>query len=701
MILLVSLFIDKAVNIKDQNKKVKISQRIEITTFPVPFSLKEVIENIALNKNTLSNLSKQELINQALDFYSKGNIHEATKSHKYCLEKGFEDLRILVNYGIICKELGQIDKAIKLYQRAIILFPKSAEAYSNLGNLYKDLGDLNKAEDFIRKSISLSPNFANAHSNLASILSELGKLKEAEASIRKAIKINPNHYMAYTNLGGILMSQGKLKEAEISTLKAIKITPSEAIAHSNLGAILKSQGLYEQAEISARKAIEIEPLDAEFNYNLGTILKDRNKLIDAEIFTQKAITLNPNYAEAYLNLGSIKSDLGKLDEAEISTRKAIKLNPSVAECYYNLGEILTDLGKLSEAKRSFLKAIKLNPNFVKSYYALSRFNTLASNQFINFLFSDSILDNKSLEDKIDIYFARANIFHSKKKFKESARNLQLANQMKLSINPCRLDSFIQSSKDLLENVSFEEQIVNQKISSSQSIFIVGMPRSGSSLLELILSCNREVVDLGETNIFEESFLEWESLRRDDISQSLHEIYNFKVLDIVNQASITTNKWLYNYKYSGIIASQLANSKIIHCYRNPLDNILSIFRTNFARGNQYSSSLEDCARVYLDHDYIMTKYKNLFRTKIYDLNYDLLVADPLNEILSLIRWLGWDWNDSYLSPHLNSRSVSTASNIQVRSPINSKSIGGWKNYRDMLRPAIGILAKSPRYTELTS
>ena len=166
-------------------------------------------------------------------------------------------------------------------------------------------------------------------------------------------------------------------------------------------------------------------------------------------------------------------------------------------------------------------------------------------------------------------------------------------------------------------------------------------------------------------------------------------------------NITTNKWLYNYQYVGIIANYITNAKIIHCYRNPLDNILSIYRAHFANGNEYSSSLVDCTRVYLDQEEIMTQYKNRFRSKIYDLNYDLLVRNPPKEIKSLISWLGWEWDNKYLSPHLNPRSVSTASNVQVRSPINSKSINGWKNYKDMLKPAIEILAQTDKYRDIAS
>ena len=143
------------------------------------------------------------------------------------------------------------------------------------------------------------------------------------------------------------------------------------------------------------------------------------------------------------------------------------------------------------------------------------------------------------------------------------------------------------------------------------------------------------------------------------------------------------------------------AKIIHCFRNPLDNILSIYRGHFAKGSEYSSSLVDCAKVYLDQEKVMTEYKKRFRSNMYDLNYDLLVSKPKQEIKSLINWLGWEWNDAYLSPHLNPRSVSTASSVQVRSPINSQSIGGWKNYKDMLKPAIEILTQADRYRDIAS
>ena len=205
----------------------------------------------------------------------------------------------------------------------------------------------------------------------------------------------------------------------------------------------------------------------------------------------------------------------------------------------------------------------------------------------------------------------------------------------------------------------------------------------------------DVYDLGEIDFLEKSFFESKKSKK---GSDLSELYWQKINNKTN-LNITTNKNLFNYQFTGIIAQKIENAKIIHCFRNPLDNILSIYRAHFTEGNEYSSSLIDSAKVYLDQEELMTKYKNKFKSKIYDFNYDSLVSNPKQEVKSLISWLGWKWEDKYLSPHLNPRSVTTASNIQVRSPINTKSLGGWKNYKEMLRPAMEIITQKDEYQDL--
>ena len=174
---------------------------------PVPFSIGDIKENINLNTNKESNPSKEQIINQAFKYHSKGNIAEAAKYYQFFIDKGFKDYRVFSNYGVILK----------------------------------DLGKLKEAEASTRKAIEINPDFANAHSNLGNVLRDLHKLKEAAISYRKAIEINPNYAVAHSNLGNVLRDLRKLKEAEISYRKAIEINPNYEIAHSNLGNVLRAK----------------------------------------------------------------------------------------------------------------------------------------------------------------------------------------------------------------------------------------------------------------------------------------------------------------------------------------------------------------------------------------------------------------------------------------------------------------------------
>ena len=523
-----------------------------------------------------------------------------------------------------------------------------------------------------------------------------GNIVQAIKCYEFLIKKEFQESVVFANYGIILINLGRLQEAEVSIRKAIELNPKDATLYSNLGGILKDLGKIKQAEVSIRKAIELNPKDALLHTNLGTILKDLGEIKQAEVSIRKAIELNPNYAIAHLNLGNILSDLGNFQEAALSTRKAIEINPNYAIAHLNLGNILRDLGNFQEAAISCCKAIEINSNLAEAYYSLSLIKYSDQNKiWKRQLFSEKILNNKLPKAKIDIYFARANILHKEKKYEESTKYLQLANDLKLVIKPSNASEIFNKSKQLL--IESDKKKLNQEEDTNfpESIFIVGMPRSGSTLIESILSMRNDVYDLGEINILEESYLEWKESKGDI---KLAELYEQKVNNNT-QLNITTNKFLYNYQYAGIITNQIPNTKIIHCYRNPLDNILSIYRAHFAQGNQYSSSLVDCANVYLDQEEVMTEYKKRFRKKIYDLNYDSLVSNPKQEITSLISWLGWQWDDTYLSPHLNPRSVKTRSNVEVRYPINSKSVGGWKNYKDMLKPAMEIITQEGKYKDL--
>ena len=485
--------------------------------------------------------------------------------------------------------------------------------------------------------------------------------------------------------------------------------------HSNKVKLPKNQGIVNRDQL-IKKAFELQAqgknLETAKYYeylikqgikdyrvfsNYGVFLIKQGNLRKAEIYLKKAIECNPKYPNAYYNLGYLFIKQGNLRKAEIYLKKAIELKKDFALAHYNLGFILKDLGELKEAKLHTKNAIIINPELTDAYYSLSTMSDSDTNQkWHRQLFSKNLFHNKSNRELINILFARSNILHKRKNYKESAENLIAANNLKLKMHKSDANWLINKTNELnLITNSYKNNC--QQISDAPiSIFIVGLPRCGSTLVESIISLNSKVKDLGEVNIFEEAFKECKKANQEsNISKS----YREKIRISNNKTTITTNKWLYNYQYSGIIAKTIPNAKIIHCYRNPLDNILSIYRAHFGVGNTFSSSLIDCGKVYCDQEAIMEKYKIKFRKQIYDLNYDYLVTNPAKEIKSLILWLGWDWDKVYLSPHLNKREVLTRSNVEVRSPINSKSVGGWENYKEMLEPAMEIITQNDKYKEL--
>ena len=295
----------------NQRKQKKDS---EVKTFTVPFSLE--LNNVNISNRTIidSQLSKEELINKAINLNIKGSINEEAKCYQICLDKGFIDHRIFYNYGILLKKLNK----------------------------------LNEAEIYLRKAIQIKDNFKNIYSFLGEVLKDQGKFDEAKIILKKSIKLNPGNYHDHRNLGGIYFHYGQLEEARIETEQAIKLNPNYEKGYINLGVILRSMKKLKEAEIYTRKAIEINPNYAEAYANLGGILQDIGKLKDSEIYTRKALEINPNQAELYYNLGGILRDIGRLEDSELFLRKAIELKPDFVEAYYNLSFVLIKAKKFLE-----------------------------------------------------------------------------------------------------------------------------------------------------------------------------------------------------------------------------------------------------------------------------------------------------------------------------------------------------------------
>tara|TARA_B100000242_G_scaffold291985_1_gene266402 strand:- start:95 stop:1687 length:1593 start_codon:yes stop_codon:yes gene_type:complete len=462
------------------------------------------------------------------------------------------------------------------------------------------------------------------------------------------------------------------------------------IIYFNYGLLLETTNNFKKANEIYLKAIKKFPNNPNFYNKLALLRKNQNKYKEAEKLFFKAIEIDKNFENGYINLGNLYSDLKNNKKAEEIYRQVLRINSNSELVNLNLGTILVDKGELEEAKKLFLKTIKINPQSANAFFSLSKFKEIKNNEaFKKNLFNEKLLKKQNELAKANIFFARSNVNHLEKNFNDSKKNLILANTIKLKIFQSDAEKRINFTNYVYKNNSNINFINDCYLQKKNHLFIVGMPRSGSTLVESIISQNSNVFDLGETEALPYSYKKWLQNKK---KEALLDIYNEEIkVNLINN-QIITDKNLSNYSLVPIILEQIKGSKIIYCYRNPLDNILSIYRANFIGGYSYSSSLIDTSKVLLNAQKIMHIYKKLFPKNIYSVNYDSLVTNPESEIPKLIEWLNFEWDKKYLAPHLNRRSVYTTSKIQVRYPINNKSLLGWKNYRDLLLPVIDFFKK---------
>ena len=608
-----------------------------------------------------------EMLNKAFEFHSKGNISEAKKYYKYCIAQGLNNPKVFSNYGVILKRQGK----------------------------------LHEAEEYTRKAITLNPDYYNAHLNLGGILQNLGRLKEAEEHTRKAIQLNPNNTMAISNLGGILQNLGRLKEAEEYTRKAIQLNPNNTMALSNLGGILQNLGRLKEAEEYTRKAITLNPDSAKTYSNLGNILKDLGKLKEAEEYTRKAIQLNPDYANAYLNLGRILQDLGKLKEAEEHTRKAIQLNPDYSDAYFNLFlnyEKINNLEKLKESLEEF-KKIKSIKNEQILFRARLNFRNQQHQK------AKELIDNISPEwvEKRNKY--QKIIYWNFKAFiNDKVGNYNLAyscfekSQKNPSYDRFSKDSYLISINTYKKNINHKKTIfkrIDDEIIDSNLAFLIGFPRSGTTLLDTVLRSHKDIEVIEEKPLIEtieKLVIEKFNIKLDELNKISEEniiilrkhyyelLKGYKTIN----SNLTIDKLPLHTVSLPLINLIFPNAKIIFTHRHPYDTILSCFQQSFSPNSAMKNlvSLKSSSKMY---DQVMNAwdiYKNNLPLNFITSKYENLIENFDSHVLKLLEFLGVEWDDNvknYRKTAIERDKINTPSSSQVVQPLYKSSINKWKNY----------------------
>ena len=606
------------------------------------------------NKNILKKIDLLKKIEDAKIKQKAGNSFEANQIFQELLKSNKDSFDLLYAYGLFCRDLKNFNLAKRVFFNLINKFPSSINPYILLAEILKIENKLKDSEKVLLKAIKIDPNHGDLLYNISLLYFASRNFEYALTYIDKAIKLSINNDIYKLLKSEIYINKFKIEDA---------IYILEDLKNNN------------RNKKDNNKEIRINILLAD------AFLKKR-KYKEAEIILLKLIKKYQGLELAYLNLSILYNDKNQLSKSIQILKKGINLSPNFMPFYKNLASFYRNSGQLELAIETNLFIISRNKFDFNSFYELSGIYDFKNHKNqLNFLLNTK-LENLNPNSKIYASFAISNLLHKEGKFKESAKYLKIANDESMKYKKSDLSLKIKHTefyRSLIIKNSKKQYFKN----SSNYVFIVGMPRSGSTLLENILSLNPEVTDMGEVNFLEESIKEAKDF------EDVYDLYEKKIINQFQSSTFYTDKSLFNYIYCAIISNFFPKAKIINCIRNPLDNILSIYRANFLN-QSFSFSLTDISSLYLHYFETMEEYQIKFGGNIYNYCYEDLIENPNDVIPEIINWLDWDWNEKYLSPHENKRNVYTASSAQIRKKFYSSSIGIWKEYKELLEPAIEII-----------
>jgi tetratricopeptide (TPR) repeat protein len=613
------------------------------------------------------------------------------------------------NLGEVYRVLGKIPEAIASCRRALALESDYAEAHYNLGNALKDERKLDEAIACFRRAVEIKSDFAEAYSNLGVACREQRNLEEAMSCCRRAVELQPGFVEAHVNLGVALKDLGKLEESAASYRQALRLKPDHAEAHNNLGVILRELSQLDEAAAQYRRALELKPNFAGAHNNLGAIFKEQRKLEQAIACYRRALELQPDFAGAHNNLGIALRSQGKAEEAVECYRRALELEPGFAEARANLGRDLQERGDFQGAEDYFRAALKQNGRLAFAHYDLAALlggklpeEDLAALRHL--------LEEKELtgSQRMMLHFGLAHVLDARGEYDAAAENSIIANALALQEwKTSGQANDVESHGGFIDRImaeftpEFFARVAGFGVASERPVFVVGLPRSGTSLVEQILSSHSHVFGAGELNLAREAFAaataggmkpgtQLASLDRQSIPQLAQR--HLEELGRRNADALrVVDKMPDNYFYLGFLAAQFPRARFIHCRRDLRDVAVSCWMTNF-REIRWANDPGHIAARFGDYLRLMEHWRKSLPVPLLEVVYEETVTDLEAAARRLVSWCGLEWEPKCLEFHLANRPVRTASAVQVRQPVSGKSVGRWKHYE---RSLAGLLSAIPR------
>ena len=616
------------------------------------------------------------------------------------------------NLGMALGQLGRLDDAVASFQRAITLQPDYVDAHLNLAQAVRQAGDLDAAAASYRQLLVLAPDYAPGHFVLGVLLAELRRPADAIVCYERCLDLQPDQPDAHLNLAAALQEVGALDAAIAHCEKVLAARPDSTAAHVNMANALRGQRKFDVAIEQYRRALTIEPDHSVAHLNLGLVLAESGDLDEAIRCYRQALRLRPDFPEAHHALGRALREAGRYDSAIEHLDHALALRPDLAAAYADKGNALKEMGRFDSALQSFGIAIARAPGRAEFYHDLADCKRFTDGDPHLLAMQTLSAQAETLTDdgRVALQFALGKAYADVGDTTRSFAALQDGNALKR-----RQVAYDEATTlAVLERVraTFTPALLSAHEGagdpSHMPIFIVGMPRSGSTLVEQILASHPDVHGAGEVNAFHNAvaglggtngtpvaYPEVVSGLNGDQLRQLGADYVVALTTAAEQAPRVTDKMLANFRFLGLIHLALPNARIIHIRRDPVDTCLSCFSKLFAGVIPYAYDLGELGRYYRGYARLMAHWRTVLPQDVMlEVDYENVVADLEGAARRIVAHCGLAWDARCLAFHATERSVRTASAVQVRQPLYRDAVGRSRPYAPMLQPLLGALGATP-------
>jgi tetratricopeptide (TPR) repeat protein len=649
-------------------------------------------------------------------YYNRGVVLQKMQRYEEALASYARAIALKPDYPTACNNRGNVlhtlkryPEALASYESALELQPGFAEAHNNRGVTLQAMERHAEALASFDTAIACTPGFAEAYNNRGVTLQAIQRHAEALASFTQAIALRPGYTEAFNNRGITLQETGRYDEALAHYDAAIATNPAFAKAYANRGSTLQALHRYDEALASFDTALSLYPEFAEAYNNRAIVLQKMARFEEALASCDRAIALNPAFAKAYNNRAATLQKLKRFDDALASCDKAIALKPDYAVAYQSRGLLLVNKGDMAEAERMFLKALALKPEFPDPVFSLANIRKYKDASDTDIARINGLLRSTTIsaQDREYLYFALGKIYDDCGLYDAAFASYRQANQLGSASVTYDATAATDVTRRIMEvfDTAFLSQPFAFARASRTPLFIVGMPRSGTTLMASALSNHPLIGTAGELLSINDFTLRLPTLLHGqmpypqavthltaEVATQMAEEYEQRLRrDIGPGTPHVIDKYPLNFRHLGLIRKLFPHAKVIHCRRNPLDTCLSNYFQRFSSHYDYAFDLRNIGHFYNAYIRLMAHWRQVLPDgMMLEVRYEDMVADTEQATRKALGFLGLDWDAACLTPHTNTAPIETASQWQVRQPIYTRSVERWRHYDKHLAPLREIL-----------